>query len=159
MQLFGDSSGPHMAHFQARREPGFIELGWEVRKAPVLRWRVLRSESDFAATAEALVGSGQTVVMEGTDTYLMDDQVGEGTSYFYTVFVQDEQGVWHLQVKTRVAHRDRLRWLNPSLKRWADEADAVPGDYGPVGALSGEADRTLLLASSDPITWSGGRPN
>jgi hypothetical protein len=105
------------------------------------------------------VGSGQTVVMEGTDTYLMDDQVGEGTPYFYTVFVQDEQGVWHLQVKTRVAHRDRLPWLHPSLRRWADEADAVPGDYGHVGALSGEADRTLLLASSDPITWSGGRPN
>jgi hypothetical protein len=147
MHLFGDSRGPHLAHFQARREPGFVELGWEVRNAPALRWRVLRSEREFAATADALVGSGQAVVMEGTDTYLMDDQIAEGTIYFYTVFTRGEAGAWHLQVKTRVAHGDRLRWLHPSLKRPADEADAVPGDCGHVGSLGGEAERSLLLTS------------
>ena len=155
MQLFGDSSGQHMAHFEGRREAGFVELGWEIRNGPVLRWRVLRSEREFAATAEALEGD-QTVVMEDTDTYLMDDQVVEGTPYFYTVLAQDEQGVWHRQVETRLAHGDRLRWLNPSLKRWTDDAAA---GYRPAGDLSGEPDRTLLLTSNPPVTWSGGRPN
>ena len=36
MHLFGDSSGPHMAHFHARHESGRIELDWDVRKAPAL---------------------------------------------------------------------------------------------------------------------------
>ena len=156
MQLFGDGSGPYMAHFQARREPGFVELGWEVRNGPVLRWRVLRSDREFAAIAEALAGSGQTVVMEGTDTYLVDDHVVEGTPYFYTVFAKDEQGAWHAQVETKLARGDRLRWLNPSLKKWTDEAAA---GFQPAGTVGGEPDRTLLLASSPPVTWSGGRPN
>jgi len=39
------------------------------------------SEREFATTPDPLVGSGQTVVMEGTDTYVMDDQVVEGTPY------------------------------------------------------------------------------
>ena len=159
MQLFGDSSGPYMAHFQARREDGFVELGWEIRNGPVLRWRILRSERGFAAVAEALEGSDQTVVMEGTDTYLRDDVVVEGTPYFYTVFAEDEQGVWHLQVKTKVAHSDRLRWLHPSVEKWPVEADTDRGDYEQSGTLSGEPDRTLLLDSSEPVTWSGGRPN
>ena len=156
MQLFGDSSGPHMAHFQARREAGFVELGWEVRNGPVLRWRVLRSEHEFAATAEALEGGDQTVVMVGTDTYLTDDQVVEGTPYFYAVFAQDERGLWHRQVETRLTRGERLRWLNPSLKRWTDEAAT---GYRAAGALSGEPDGTLLLTSNPPVTWSGGRPN
>ena len=80
MHLFGDSSGPHVTHFQAHRERGYVELGCDVRPAPALSWRVLRSERGFVETADALPGSGQTVVMEGTDTYLMDDQVVEGAT-------------------------------------------------------------------------------
>jgi hypothetical protein len=156
MQLFGDTSGQHMAHFQARREADFVELGWEIRNGPVLRWRILRSDRGFAAAAEALEGSDQTVVMEGTDTYLRDDEVVEGTPYFYTVFAQDDQGVWHRQVETRLTRGERLRWLNPSLKRWTDEAAT---GYRAAGALSGEPDGTLLLTSNPPVTWSGGRPN
>ena len=30
MHLFGDSSGPHLTHFQARREGNRVELGWEI---------------------------------------------------------------------------------------------------------------------------------
>ena len=61
MHLFGDSSGPHLTHFQARRDGNRVELGWDVRNAPALRWRVLRSEQDFATSSDALPGSGQTV--------------------------------------------------------------------------------------------------
>ena len=57
MYLFGDSHGPHLAQFHARHERDYIELKWELRNAPELHWRVLRSSGDFAATAGALPGS------------------------------------------------------------------------------------------------------
>jgi hypothetical protein len=104
MHLFGDSSGPHIAHFHAHRELGYVELGWDVRNAPAMSWRVLRSECDFAATPNALVGGDQTVVMEGTDTYVMDEQVVEGAPYFYTVFVQDGQGATQAAPRGRDGH-------------------------------------------------------
>ena len=74
---------------------------------------MLRSEHDFATTADALAGGDQTLVNEGTGTQVVDDRVEEGKTYFYTVFAQDELGAWELQVKTRLANRDRLGWLHP----------------------------------------------
>jgi hypothetical protein len=151
MHLFGDSSGPHLTHFQARREGNRVELGWDIRNAPALRWRVLRSEQDFATSSDALPGSGQTVVMEGTETYVMDDQVVERTPYFYTVFAGDEQGVWHQQVKTKLAHRDRRRWLHPSYDEWsAGGAFANEGDYQEGGVIHGSVDKTLALGTEPP---------
>ena len=113
MHLFGDSGGPHLVHFHARREHDEVELTWQVRNTPPLSWRVLRSESDFAETADALVGSGQTVVMEGRETWVVDS-VTEGTTYYYTVFAQDEHGVWHRQVKAK-PHEGHLYWEHPSV--------------------------------------------
>lgn len=152
MHLFGDRGGPHLTHFRARREGDHVELGWDVRNAPAsLRWRILRSERDFASSADALPGGGQTVVMEGTETYLMDDQVAEGTPYFYTVFAQDDQGVWHQQVKTKLAHGDRLRWLHPSYEEWPAEAlVAGEGDYQEGGVVHGGVDKTLALGTEPP---------
>jgi hypothetical protein len=112
-----------------------------------MSWRVLRSECEFATTPEPLVGSGQTVIMEGTETYLMDDGVVEGTPYFYTIFVQDEQGVWHLQVKTKVTYRDRLRWLHPDLRKATGATDPVESRYEQSGYLDGEFEQALMLTS------------
>jgi hypothetical protein len=154
MHLFGDSDSAHLTHFQARREAGFVELGWDVRNAPALHWRVLRSEREFAATADALPGSGQTMLMEGIDTYVMDEQIVKGTPYFYTVFAQDEQGVWHRQVKTRLAHGDRLRWLHPAHRRpLVEGTNAKQGEYKRGGVLEGDPDHGLLLLSGDPGAW------
>jgi len=59
MHLFGDSHTPYLAQFHARREGTYIELSWELRNAPALNWRVLRSSGDFAARPRAC-GSDQT---------------------------------------------------------------------------------------------------
>ena len=72
MRLFGNSSGPHLAHFHATCEGDQAELRWEVRDADEVRWRVLRSEREFADSADGIVGSGQEIVMDGTDTSLSD---------------------------------------------------------------------------------------
>jgi hypothetical protein len=84
----------------------------------------------------------------------MDEQVVEGAPYFYTVFVQDGQGAWHLQVKVRVAHRDRLRWLHPDLRKAMGATDPVESRYEQSGYLDGEFDKALLLTTSHPGTWS-----
>ncbi len=111
MHLFGDSHEPHLVHFNVHRDGTRAELGWEVRNAPALSWRVLRSERGFADVPDALSGSGQTVILKGTDTHVTDEALAEGTTYFFTVFAQDERGAWHRQVTARVAPRDHLRWL------------------------------------------------
>jgi hypothetical protein len=57
MHLFGRGSGPHLAHFHARRCPDYVQLEWEVWNSPALSWRVLRSDVDFAETADAIARS------------------------------------------------------------------------------------------------------
>jgi hypothetical protein len=113
LHLFGDRSGPHLTHFKAHRQKDTVELGWDVRNAPELRWRVLRSERGFAETADVHVGGDQMVVMEGTDTFAFDDAIEDGVAYFYTVFVLGENGAWHKQVSAKVAHNDRHEWRRP----------------------------------------------
>ena len=120
MHLFGDTKGPHLAHFQARRLPRFVELGWDVRNAPVLRWRVWRSDRDFVQTADTPEGGGQVLVMDDTDTYVKDEQVVEGPPYYYSVFAEDEPGVWQLQVKIKLAVNDHLHWHHPSVEEWPE---------------------------------------
>jgi hypothetical protein len=129
-------------HFHAKRETARVELFWEVRNAPALRWRVLRSEHEFAASAGALPDSGQTVVMEGSDTHLTDTDITDGQPYFYTVFAQDADGIWHAQAKARLAHRERLRWLHPSEEPPKDQLDA---DWQRSGDLDPLADPTIFL--------------
>jgi hypothetical protein len=68
---------------------------------------VLRSEADFAETASALPGSGQTLLFEGQKTQVVDTEVVDGTAYYYSVFIRDEQGNWRREAKTRLARRTR----------------------------------------------------
>jgi len=119
VRLFGHISGPHLAHFHATCETDQAELSWEVRNSREVRWRVLRSEREFATDASGLVGSGQSVVMEGTDTNLVD-RVVEGTTYYYTVFAEDEHGAWHRQVKVKLQSHDHLSWIHPGYVSQSD---------------------------------------
>ena len=133
MHLFGDSSGPHLAHFRAHRERDRVQLEWEVRNAPAMRWRILRSERDFASTADVLPGGDQILVMEGTDTHMADETLEGKRPYFYTVFAQDEQEAWHLQVKTKLEQHEHLLWHR--------------GEAGVVEGPSPSDVRALALAS------------
>ena len=109
MHLFGDSSGPHLVHFHATCEGDQAELRWEVRDADEVRWRVLRSEREFASSADGMAGSGQTIVMDGTDTNL-SDRVVEGTTYYYAVFAQEKRGAWHRLVKVKLKSHEHGDW-------------------------------------------------
>ena len=75
MTLIGDTSGPHIAHFHARHHDGRVELEWELRNAPSMRWRVLRSVHGFADSAEAPGSNGQVLVNESPDTFLTDEDL------------------------------------------------------------------------------------
>ena len=125
MHLFGSDTGPHLAHFHVWHRGGLIELEWEVRNSPPLRWRVLRSERDFAASADLAAEDGQVLLMEGAETHVTDQDVVRGTHYFYTVFAQDESGSWQRQVHAKVAPKAKLSWHHSDLKTVTkDEADA-----------------------------------
>ena len=137
MHLFGDASEPHIAHFEAERERGYVALKWDVRKAPALRWRVLRSEHDFAETADALDGSGKTLVSDSEQCGANDNQIAESATYFYTVFAQDEQGAWHRQVKIRIDHGEHLRWHHGSGAAF-EEGSPAEGYYDPDEAAARE---------------------
>jgi hypothetical protein len=120
MHLFGDASGPHMAHFHARRENGRAELDWEVRNADEMRWRVLRSEQGYAEDAEPPGSNGQAIVNEGADTYLCDEGLDPVKHYFYTVFSQEPDGTWRKQVEVTLRTRDLLGWLHPQAQDVVD---------------------------------------
>lgn len=79
----------------ARRADGHIELDWSDGQEDETRYRLLRSEQGFASSAGALAGSGQVVVGEGAIKRLRDEAVKGAATYFYTVFRQDLDGVWH----------------------------------------------------------------
>ena len=113
MHLFGDASGPHMAHFHARHENGCIELDWEVRNADEVRWRVLRSEQGYAASAEPPGANGQVLVNESPGTYLADQGLDPNKHYCYTVFSQEPDGTWRKQVEAKLRPHDRLGWFHP----------------------------------------------
>jgi hypothetical protein len=150
MHLFGDASGPHIAYFHAHREGDHVQLEWEVRNAPARRWRVLRSEREFAETADALPGSGQTVVLEGTDTHLTDDPLVKGMPYFYSVFAQDAQAMWHRQVKVKLARHDRLRWHHPSA---AAQAGHPSDDHADEGRLVGRELELDVAYRESRVPW------
>ena len=124
MHLFGDTSGPHLAHFHAWHHGDWVELDWELRNSPSLKWRVLRSERGFAEKADWPGEDGQVLVSEGTETHVADNGLLGGGHVFYTVFAQDGQGVWHRQAEARLKLHDAFGWLHPQAQEvFAAESD------------------------------------
>jgi hypothetical protein len=113
MHLFGDTSSPHLAHFHAWHHGSWVELDWELRNSPPLKWRVLRSESGFAESADAPGDNGQVLVTEGRDTHVADDGLEGHGHVFYTVFAQDDKGVWQRQAEAKLKMHDAFGWLHP----------------------------------------------
>lgn len=138
MHLFGDASGPHMAHFHVEHHKGCVELEWEVRNVDTILWRVLRSERGFADTAEPPGTSGQVRVSEGQDTYLRDEGLDPHRHYYYTVFSQEPDGSWQRQVEAKARAHEGLDWLHPEAdeKFAADlsRAETGAGDPRPIDA-------------------------
>jgi hypothetical protein len=107
--VFGLRRAPHAVHLTARREAAAIVLTWDSRGGRALLWRVLRSRQGFAEGAfdHTVVGSGQSLVSEGTLTGARDDAADPAAMYHYTVFAEDERGEWHRVEKVRLAMDDR----------------------------------------------------
>jgi hypothetical protein len=129
VHLFGDAHEPHLTHFEVERGPRFVTLRWDVKNATAPKWRVLRSDRDFAGKATA--GGDQTLVSESAECGAADEQVDDETAYYYTVFAQDQDGAWHRQVKVKARPGDRMRWLHPT--RAAEPGRALSTDGGTVG--------------------------
>jgi len=108
MSLFGHRSGPHLAHFHAKHGDHWAVLRWELRNSEPLRWRILRSDSEFAETAEA--GDGQALVYEGTATEFQDADLTPDAPYFYSVFCQNGDGHWRSTVEVRVTPKSEHHW-------------------------------------------------
>jgi len=154
MHLFGDAHEPHLTHFIADRQAGSVVLAWDVKNAPALNWRVLRSERDFADGPDALLGSGQTLVCESGRCGARDEKIDEKVIYYYTIFAQDQKGAWHRQVKAKVQPTERLRWRHP-----AHKADDGEGGYTDCGGVSHDPDAKIdTLIMLHPTPFSGVLP-
>ena len=145
MHLFGGSNEPHLTHFLADRQSGSVVLAWDVRNAPALSWRVLRSEHDFAETADVPVGSDQTLLSESPQCGARDEKVDAQTTYYYTVFARGDDGVWHRQVKVLVKPEERLGLHHPA------DAPKVESDRVDCGELEPESDPVVLMVRNFPI--------
>jgi hypothetical protein len=145
VHLFGERDEPHLTHFIADRQGGSVVLAWDVRNTPALSWRVLRSDKDFAETADALVGTGQTLVSESAQCGARDATIDDETTYYYTVFASDEQGVWHRQVKAKIKAAERLQWRHPA--HW----ETAENDYVNCGEVQRESDLVALRIQSSQV--------
>ena len=160
MHLFGQAHEPHLTHFEAVHDhEGGVILRWDVRNAPALHWRVLRSDRGFAEMADALPGGDQTLVSDSPDCGARDDQASGEASYYYTVFAQDAEGIWHRQVKIKVDHGDKLSWHRPSVEE-ASPADGYIADPAAVTAvelsLERQASNLFLVPRDGPVVIQAG---
>lgn len=112
-----------------------------MRNAPHLKWRVLRSQEGFAATADVPGDNGQTLVMEDEEDHLDDVGLDEHAHYYYTVFCQNEQGEWQRQVEVKVKPHDAWHWLHPKEEEHLEleqdlEANPIRGPFRPGGLFT-----------------------
>ena len=129
--MLGRAAKPKLVHLKSRRVTGAIVLTWDVRRARALRWRVLRSESGFAAGPldDTVVGNGQTLVSDQGRPGSRDDLDAPPATAFYTIFCEDERGAWHRQARIKLDTRD------PALGHRAE------GDFEAGGARPGWRDQ------------------
>lgn len=118
MHLFGDTSKPHLWHVHVFHEGSQVTLDWEVRNAPELRWRVLRSAEGYATGSEPPGDNGQSLVGETTDTHIAD--ACDHSVVYYTLFSKDQTGGWQRQIEAKVRAHERLHWFHPDAQETFD---------------------------------------
>jgi hypothetical protein len=142
-----------MAHFEVERGPAFVALRWDIRNAPAMRWRVLRSNAGFATNAVLQVDDGQTMICETVECGAADEGVDDKRTYYYTVFVEDSKGVWHRQVKAEVKPFDRLQWHH---SRYDVEASSGAVNCGEVVQEARILNLVMQHQTPGPDTGKGG---
>jgi len=155
MHLFGDTSRPHLWHVHVFHEGGRVTLDWEVRNAPELRWRVLRSAEGYATSPEPPGDNGQSLVGETTDTHMAD--ACDHPIVYYTLFSQNQTGDRQRQIETRVKANERLSWFHPDAQEEsASRADLLcspdPG-MDPMDPILHRASHFAPLPPEDAVAW------
>jgi hypothetical protein len=104
VRLFGTRRRPRVAHLARRKEAGAIVLAWDVRGGRALRWRVLRSAGAFATGPfdDTVAGSGQHLVTDQPRPGSRDDGPDLPGTTFYTVFCEEQGGVWRRAAKLKL---------------------------------------------------------
>jgi hypothetical protein len=135
MHLFGDTSKSHLWRVHAFHRGNQVTFDWEVRNAPKLRWRILRSEEGYAASPEPPGDNGQTLVCETSDTHIAD--TCEHGALYYTFFSNDQTGDWQRQIETKVKAHEGLSWFHRDAGQEAlSKADFLHNDLAAGDALA-----------------------
>jgi len=111
MHLFGDTGGPHLWHVHVFHDGDHVTLDWEVRNAPELHWRVLRSARGYATSSQPPGDNGQSLVGETMDTHIAD--ACNHSVVYYTLFSKNQTGDWQRQIETKVRAHELLHWFHP----------------------------------------------
>jgi hypothetical protein len=155
MHLFSDTSKPHLWHVHVFHEGGQVTLDWEVRNAPELRWRVLRSAEGYATGPEPPGENAQSLVAETMDTHTTD--ACDHLVVYYTLFSRDQAGDWQRQIETKVKAHERLRWFHPDAQEeFASQVDLLrspdPG-IGPMDPMPHSPSHFTPLPPQDVAEW------
>ena len=104
------TEGEYLTHFHVGHGSGWAALAWDLRDEGPRDVMVLRSDRAFAEqSADPSADPQQTLVYRGVEreVKVMDAGLANDIAYHYSVFCMDDQGVWHAEVRTTVALRER----------------------------------------------------
>jgi len=88
--------------------------------------RVLRSPDGFAQeSSEPNSDPSQTVIYERSEQHgkVVDQSVEGDAVYYYTVFVEDDDGTWRLEVRATVTIEGSIRWRRAAVESEGESAE------------------------------------
>ena len=116
----------HLTHFHAGHASGVAVLTWERRGDELRPVRVLRSPDGFAQeSSEPNSDPSQTLIYEGSEGHctVIDDRVEDDAAYYYTVFVQADDGTWHREIRATVTIEGSIHWKRAGVESEGESAD------------------------------------
>lgn len=103
----------YLTHVHVEHGDGSVILSFASRDHLPHEIAVFRSVDSFAEESiEPASDPRQKLIYQGSELHsqIADEQLADGTSYFYSIFARGEDGGWHLQLKTIATAKAGVHW-------------------------------------------------
>jgi hypothetical protein len=122
----GSRHSAYLTHFHAGHASGVAVLAWERRGDEMREVRVFRSRDGFSPeSADPTGDASQALVYDGSEecVRVVDDRVTEDGVFYYTVFVKDDGGGWHREIRTTVTIDGEVHWRRAGVESEGESRD------------------------------------